>query len=187
MVYRGVRKFMLYSLMALLSTAATCTPTQSPVTITYEQVGACNGYQQTSGPGGPQNTISAGPKAAFVAFRVVTLDNSKSATDFTFDPEKMFVIGTSPMEHVSTSLSLARDLGVFAAIPVTVPAGKNQGNNGIAVITVSTSAANGASEANNTNYLLSYVTPAGQSVFLEKRNVNQTTFPQTDDCRGIHF
>jgi hypothetical protein len=189
MAHRGVRKLALYSLMALLSTAATCPPTQSPVTVKYDQVGACNGYQQTSGPGGagPANTISAGPNAAFVVFRVVTLDNSKSAMPFNFDPERMFLTGSSPREHVSTSLSLARDIGVFAATAVTVPARMNQGNNGIAVMRVSTAAANGASEANNTNYLLTYDSAAGESVFLDKRNATQGVFPQTDDCRGIRF
>ena len=75
MTQRSVRKLPLYSLMALLLTAATCPPSPPPVTITYEQVGACNGYMQTTGPGGagPQITVSAGTNGAFVAFRIISL------------------------------------------------------------------------------------------------------------------
>ena len=61
-----------------------CPPQGNPVisdsvTITYDQVGACNGYKQTTGPGGsgPQQTVSAGPNQAFLVFRIVSIDNSK--------------------------------------------------------------------------------------------------------------
>jgi hypothetical protein len=186
MTQRATGKLGLYSLLALLLTAATCPPTPSPVTITYEQVGACNRYQQTTGGAG--NSVSAGANGAFVLFRIKTLDNSKSAAAFNFDPDRLFITGSSPQEHVDTSLALTHDLAPISAVAVTVPAGKNQGNDGIAVVRVSTSAVDGASEANNSNYFLAYDTPpGGPSVGLEKKNLNQSTFRQTNDCREIHF
>src|SRR5215213_546178 len=108
-VYRTFRAVALSCLTIPLLLAATCPPTApapSPVTITFEQIGACNGYQQTTGPGGsgPHTTISAGPKAAFVAFRILRIDNSQNGSDFNFDPERIF-INERPTEHVSTSLS----------------------------------------------------------------------------------
>ena len=162
---------------------------QDTVTITYEQVGSCNGYQQTTGPGGsgPQTMVSPGPNAAFATFRVVTIDNSKSSQDFNFEPTRLF-INQTPKAFMSSSLSLTRDLGVFAAVPVTVAKGKSQGNNGITVTVVPTVAANGASEANNTSYFLLYDTPTPSlGVVLVKKNPSQTSWAQTDNCLAIQF
>ena len=126
-------------LAGLLLTGCPQGGTQDVVTITYDQVGACNGYEQTSGPGGsgPHQAVSAGPNAAFVAFRIVTLDNSKSSKDFNFDPGRLF-INLSDRHFMDSNLSLARDLGVFTAAPTTIPKGKIMGNNGITVTTVPT-------------------------------------------------
>ena len=89
---------------------------------------------------------------------------------------------------MSSSLSLTRDLGVFAAVPVTVAKGKSQGNNGITVTVVPTVAANGASEANNTSYFLLYDTPTPSlGVVLVKKNPSQTSWAQTDNCLAIQF
>src|SRR5436309_12249253 len=133
---------------------------QDTVTITYEQVGSCNGYQQTTGPGGsgPQTMVSAGPNAAFATFRVVTIDNSKSSQDFNFEPTRLF-INQTPKAFMSSSLSLTRDLGVFAAVPVTVAKGKSQGNNGMIATGVPTVAADAASERTNTSYLVLHQPP----------------------------
>lgn len=155
------------------------------VTITYEQVGACNGYPQDTG-GAPHHVVTTGPNAAYVAFKVLSIDNSHD-TDFNFDPNRCF-INQAPREFVNTGLSFAQDLGVFAAIPTTVPGGKIEGNGGIMVAVVRTVAANGASEANNTNYFLLYDTAEDDPmVFLAKRNADQANFPQTDSCLAIRF
>jgi hypothetical protein len=174
----------------LLSGSAGCPPgplVKDSATLVYDQVGACNGYQQTSGPGGagPINTVSAGVGAAFVVFRVVEIDNSKSSEDFNFVPDRLFVNGTSPRAFMSSSLSFARDLGVLTAVPATIPKGKKVGINGLVVAVVPVAQ---APEANNTSYMLSYETQAADpGVFLAKRNLSQTTWPQTNDCRSIHF
>src|SRR5438045_1527685 len=121
MTQRTIRKLWFYSLTALLLTAATCPPSRAPVTITYEQIGACNGYTRGTGP--PAN---AGAGGAFVVFRIRTLDNSKSATAFNFDPDRLFNNGSSAREHVSTNLTLARDIFPSATVAVTVPPGTIQ-------------------------------------------------------------
>lgn len=183
------RNLALYCLGALLLVAASCPPQGAgPVTITFDQLGACNGYSQTDPPhGAPQQAVFAGGQAAFVAFRIVLVDNSGSGRDFNFDPERLYVTGSSPPEHVSTSLSLAQDHGQLKTIATTIPAGKTSGG-GIAVVRVSTSAVDGASEANNTSYLLSYETTAADPiVLLAKRNLSQTSWPQTPNCRAIDF
>ncbi|MEK6262483.1 MAG: hypothetical protein AABP62_28120 [Planctomycetota bacterium] len=174
-------------LAGLLLTGCPPGGTQDVITITYDQVGACNGYEQTSGPGGsgPHQAVNAGPNAAFVAFRIVSFDNSKSSKDFNFDPDRLF-INLSERHFMDSNLSLARDLGVFTAAPTTIPKGKIMGNNGITVTTVPTNSANGASEANNTNYFLLYDSPSG-GVVLVKGDPNRVTWPQTDNCRAIKF
>ena len=183
------------SAAALLPLAAAlllagCPPSEDVVTITFDQVGACNGYQQTAGPGGsgPHVTVSAGAHAAFVVFRVVTIDNSKSSKDFNFDPSRIFITGSSPQAFMSSSLSLTQDLGVFAAVPTTVPKGKSVGNNGLMVTVVATGAANGASEANNSSYFLAFASRSGDpGVILAKRDPNRTSWPVTENCRAIRF
>lgn len=176
----SARKLVLISLSGLLLTAATCPPAEPVVTVHYRQVGACNGYQRGTGP------VNAGVNGAFVAFKVISIDNSKRSTAFNFDPTRMFVNGTS--DHISTSLSLAQDLAPLSAVPVTVPAMTHQGNNGIGVVRVSTAAADGASEANNTNYILAYERgPGDPGVLLQKQNAGQTTFANTPNCTSITF
>src|SRR3954469_11621580 len=79
------------------------TPSQNIVTINYEPVGACNGFNNGSG------VTSAGPKAAYVIFRISSINNKESAAqDFNFDPNRLFVSGTSPQVFASTSLNLAQ-------------------------------------------------------------------------------
>ena len=183
------RRLALYPIMLLLLTAATCPPADPAVVVNYRQTGACNGYVRATGPGGAlTETVSAGGNAAYVAFKVISIDNSKRSTPFHFDPTRMTVNGTSPLARVSTTLSLARDLAPLTAVPVNVPAGNNQGNNGTAVAVVHTGAFDGATEANQTSYLLSYESePGGPSVFMAKANASQTAFPNTQDCAMITF
>jgi hypothetical protein len=189
---RSVRNFALCCSSIPFLFAGTCppsAPSQPPVTIAFEQVGACNGYPQTFGPGGsgPHAAVNAGFHAAFVIFRILKVDNSKGAADFNFDPERIF-IAERPSEHVDTGLSVAADFGLLKSVAITVPKGGERGHRGFAVVTVSTAASNGASEANNTNYLLSYNgAPSDPPVFLAKKNLSQTTFKQTDNCLEITF
>jgi hypothetical protein len=185
-----MKRIALYPLMAILLVAATCPPSQPVVTVTYRQIAACNGYNRNTGPGGagPIQTVSAGGQAAFVAFKVLAIDNSKRSTSFNFDPNRMFVNGSSPAAHINTSLSLAQDLAPLSVVPVTVPAGNNQGNNGVGVVVVSTAATDGASEANNTNYFLSYEgAPGDPGVVLVKQNSSQISYPGNPNCTMITF
>lgn len=153
---RIVSKIVGCLVVMLLTLAATCPPSQEAVVINYEQIGACNGYRETTGPGGsgPHHDVRAGGKAAFVVFRIRTIDNP-NATDFAYDPERIHILGTSPQEFVDSDLTLARFVGVRGSAPATVPKGK-QGHDGYAVIRASTADVNGAAEAFRTNYLLQY-------------------------------
>ena len=181
---RMLRNIALCLVVLPLTLASACPPASAPVTITYEQVGACNGYKQTTGPGGwDQITRSApAPTQPSSHSEILAIDNTQSGTDFAFDPEHINVSG----QHVSTSLTLAQDFGLLKAVAITVPKGTHPGNNGIAVIKVSTGTFNGATKANQSDYLLQYRRAAGDPLVIMKKK-NQRSWRQTDDCREIRF
>ena len=158
------------------------TPSNNTVTINYEQIGACNGFNNGSG------VTSAGPKAAYVIFRVSTIENKDSAAvDFTFDPNLLFINGSSPRAFASTHLNLAQ-INPFAAKPRFVAKGTTETLNGAVIAVVSTAATDGASEANNSSYFLLYDTPSGApGVVLAKKDPSRTSWPSTPDCTNIIF
>ena len=168
------------SLMIVLLTGCAPGGTLGPLAVVkYHQVGACNGYVQGS------SAVSVGPNAAYVVFRIETLDDTQPMVDFHFDPSRLY-INLSPRAFVDPGLMFAQDLGVLSTVPVTVPHGTSQGNNGFSIAVVSTSTANGSSEANKTAYNLLYNTqPGDPGVLTVKTNSGQTSWAQTDNCRAM--
>ena len=173
----------LLSLGCLLLIACPPTPPNNVVTINYEQLGACNGL--STGGGG----ASAGPNQAYVAFKVSTIVNTESAAqDFNFDPNKAYVNGTSPRAFVNNTSGVMPVLNPFLAKSRFVAKGTTETLNGSLIAVVSTGAADGASEANNTSYFLVYDTPAGgQGVSWVKKDPSRTSWPYTPDCTTIVY
>ncbi len=175
---------MFFAVLVLSSLSlAGCSSSSNPVvTITYKQVGACNGYETSNGG------VSVGPNAAYVIFAVDTIDNSQSSQDFAFDPTHLFVNLGGQHVHIDTSLSLAHDiLGTFTLVPTTIPAGKTVTLDGFAPVVVTTVAANGASEANKTSYFLLSDPSPNFGFILVKSNPSQTSWPDTENCRDIQL
>jgi hypothetical protein len=173
----------LFTLALILGVAfSSCPPANNTVNINYEQVGACNGFNSASGH------TTAGPKAAYVIFRVSSIENKGSgAMDFTFDPNLLFLNGTSPRAFASTHLNLAQ-INPFAAKSRFVAKGTTETLNGAVIAVASTAAIDGASEANNTSYFLAYETPSGgQGVTLTKKDPSRTSWPSTPDCTNIIY
>jgi hypothetical protein len=146
--------------------------------INYRQVGACNGWLEG-------NVVhSAGPNAAYVIFKVSSINNEKSSKDFSFDPERLYV--PSSGARVDTDLSLP--LGPFELISTTISHNKLVGLNGYAGAIVQTGTTSGAVEANQTSYFLSYEPASGDpAILLAKENAQQTTWALTEDCRAIQL
>lgn len=181
MANRRQRLDVLLLVMAIPLVAAECETAHDVVTIRYEQIGACNGFSAGSG------ATSAGPNAAYVVFRVSTIENKDSAArTFEFDPNKLFV-NVTPRAYTSTQLNLAQ-LNPFYATSRTVSPGAIETLNGAVIAIVETVAVNGASEANNTSYFLLYDGGSGgQGVTLIKANPDQTSWPQIEDCTLITY
>jgi hypothetical protein len=168
---------------ALISELANGAPTAAPPTpptITYHQTGACNGYVNSFGG------VSAGPNAAFVMFGIEQIDNSASAKPFAFDPTKLYV-QQAKQEFVDPSLSIYADIfGPFAAIPTSVAAGFDMkfSPSAQAALTVQTVNVDGATEANNTSYLLRYNSSATDPPVLFTKS-DAPPWPLTQDCTAI--
>jgi hypothetical protein len=153
-----------------------------PVTITYHQTGACNGFVS---PGG---ATSAGPNAAYVIFGIERINNALGLSAFAFDPNRLFVQQTTARFLDSNLALYAQVLGPFAATPTTVAVGANLGFVAVAqgATVVSTGTADGAVEANKTSYFLQYDRqPTDPQITLVKSNAPITSFPLTQDCKTI--
>lgn len=162
----------LLALIAMFPLIAPSCQTQ----ITYHQVGACNGGRTQFGE------YNAGPNQAYVIFAIENIDNTQNTNAFPYDPKNIFWT-QNPKSAFDSNLEIYRyKLGPFATVPVTVNAGRSIGfnPNGYGALVVQTTAADGASEANNTSYFLGY-----QNVLMNKSNSNRTSWPYTPNCADI--
>ena len=150
--------------------------------VTYEQVGACNGFVNPSNV-----TNAAGPHQAFVVFRIRELSTKNSTIPLHFDPTVAFANVTG-QPHIDPGLSLSSLFGVLQQPSVTVPANTTQGSNGLAALTVPTSTDDGAVEANQTSYFLVYPKQQGEPVvIMSKLNSSRTSWPYTPGCLQINY
>lgn len=153
-----------------------------PVTITYHQVGACNGYV------GPFGAVSVGPNAAYVIFGIERIDNSLGSSAFNFDPRNVFV-QQATQDFFDPNLALYTDvLGPFAAVATTLAIGDDRvfAVSGQGALVVSTTTTDGSIEANQTKYFLQYNRqPTDPPVTLIKSDAARTSWPVTADCKTI--
>jgi hypothetical protein len=166
------------SAMALALLAA-CQNSNGTATIRFEQLGACNGYVDGV------NAISAGPTAAFVLFRINTIDNKSGKVPFNYDPAKV-CLSSNGSSCVSTMLSLAQKIGALGTTSTTVAAGQMLQHNGFAVIAAPTaSSADPQVEANQTNYFLTYKSGSSDpGILFDKKNSSQTQYQGLPNCLG---
>ena len=153
-----------------------------PVTITYHQTGACNGYVNSFGG------HFVGPNSAYVFFGIEEIDNSQGSASFAFDPAKLYV-QQATQDHVDPTLSVyAAIFGPFAAVPTTLTAGQDLkfGVVGRAALVVTTTNPDGAVEANQTPYFLRYNrAPTDPQITLVKSDATRISWPLTQDCKTI--
>jgi hypothetical protein len=170
------------ALLNELATGATTATASSPVTITYHQTGACNGFVSSSGG------HSAGPNQAYVLFGIEKIDNSGGSAAFAYDPTKLYVQQSS-RNFFDPGLSIYKDIiGPFASVAMTVAKGATLpfSVSGQGATVVQTVDANGSKEANQTAYFLKYNAAASDpTVLLTKSDASRTSWPNTEDCTTI--
>jgi hypothetical protein len=160
-----------------------CTNNNGTVIITYHQVGSCNGWDA-----GAEGEFNAGPNAAYVVFRVDTINNTQGNVNFNLDPSKLYVNGGGLRDYMNPGLSLANYIGVFSLVPTTINKGTQVGLDGFTVTIVQTANPNGAVEANQTTYYLLYNTgPSDPGVLLETDRTWQPLQNPTLDCTLIKY
>lgn len=165
--------------LALVACGPGGTPSHNVVTLNYTQLGACNGYQSGN------DVTSVGPNAAYVVFRLVSVQNTDSqAQSFTFDPSHLFV-NQGGRRYVDQNLLT---LFTTPAGPVNVPAGATVNIGLDVVVVVSTAASDGASEANQTSYfLLNDPKGVDPPILGAKTNASQSSWPDTPNCREVSY
>ncbi|MGY4434976.1 hypothetical protein ACVWWO_007453 [Bradyrhizobium sp. F1.13.1] len=171
------------ALLNELATGSTSALPSSPINITYHQTGACNGFAKSGG-----GIVSAGPNAAFVVFGLEKLDNIGGSASFAFDPSKLYV-QQSIQEFIDPGLAIYSEIfGPFAAVPTSVAKGTSMPFSPVAqgALVVSTTNADGSTEANQTAYFLKYKgSPTDPTVTLTKSDASRTSWPNTQDCKTI--
>jgi hypothetical protein len=125
-------------------------------TIHWHKVGACNGG--VSQTGDPSQSYNAGPNQAYVIFAIESVDNRGVSQAWTLDATK-FHVGSASFDP--SLMIYSAKLGPFALDTFPVPANAQTVffGNAYGALVVSTTATDGASEANTANYSLLY-TPA---------------------------
>lgn len=168
--------------MSLLPLLAGCpNPGPPDAIVHWHKVGACNGGQGQSG--NPSTFYNSGPNAAYVIFAIDSIDNSQVAQAWIADPTR-FHVGSSSFDPLLMIYHWV--LEPFAMVSTAIPAGTNYGFSPSAygALVVSTSSANGADEANATNYQLLYTPTAGDpGVIMEETGSGVTTDFQ--DCGSV--
>jgi Pro-kumamolisin, activation domain len=170
------------ALLNELATGATTATASSPVTITYHQTGACNGFSTSTG------ITSAGVNQAYVLFGIEKIDNSGGAAAFAYDPTKLYV-QQSIRNFIDPGLEIYPNIiGPFASVAMTVAKGATLPFSpvGQGALVVQTVDANGSKEANQTPYFLRYNAGATDpTVLLAKSDFSRTSWPNTEDCKTI--
>jgi hypothetical protein len=177
--YRTSLCLRLLTVTSVAALLAGCPPGPAgTATIQFEQLGACNGYRDGN------NIVSAGPNAAFVLFKIITIDNKNGKVDFGYDPAKIYLSSSSPRSYASGNLGLMQKIGRLGTVATTVPSGSSLAHNGYAVIVVQTATSPDPQlEANASNYVLSYEnSPGAPGVLMSKKNSSQTQYQGAQDC-----
>lgn len=71
----------------LAALLAGCSPL---ATIKSHQVGACNDHQTGN------TVVAVGKNAAYVVFKIESIDNTQTGVDFHFDPERLYINQSPP-------------------------------------------------------------------------------------------
>ena len=170
------------NLLPLLALALCgCTP-QPDAIIKWHKVGACNGGLGQGGD--PSTSYNAGPNAAYVIFAIESVDNSQVNKPWTLDATQ-FHVGTAKFDPGLMVYHWV--LGQVALTTFPVPAsGVAFQTNAYGAMVVTTTAQDGASEADTASYSLQFTPSAGApGVVMEQNPAASTAY--TPDCASVQL
>lgn len=167
----------------LLALAGCPQPGAPDAIIKWHRVAACNGGQGQSGD--PSTFYNAGPNAAYVVFAIESVDNTQVAQSWTLDATK-FHVGSASFDPGLMIYHWV--LGPFALTTFPIPAGGTTPlsfeTNAYGALIVQTAAADGASEADTTDYQLLYSPASGDpGVIMEESPPASTAY--TPNCADV--
>lgn len=169
-------------LFAMALSLSACNP-QPDAIIHWHKVGACNGGQGQTGM--PSTFYNAGPNAAYVVFAIESIDNTQVKQAWTVNATN-FHVGSSKLDPGLMIYHWV--LGPFALNTFPIPASTKISfqTNGYGAMVVSTTASDGASEADTANYSLLYTPNSGDPGVIMEQSGNNTT-PYTPDCATVQL
>jgi hypothetical protein len=158
-----------------------CNP-QPDAIIKWHKVGACNGGLGQGGD--PSTSYNAGPNAAYVIFAIESVDNTQTNVAWTLNATQ-FHVGSAAFDP---GLMIYRwVLGPFALTTFPIPKSAiGFSTNAYGAMVVTTTATDGASEADSANYSLQFTPSAGApGVVMEQNPAASTAY--TPDCASVQL
>jgi hypothetical protein len=158
-----------------------CNP-QPDAIIHWHKVGACNGgIGQT---GDPTTSYNAGPNQAYVIFAIERVDNTQTNQAWTLNATQ-FHVGSAKFDPGLMIYHWV--LGPFALTTFPIPASAiGFSTNAYGAMIVSTTAADGASEADTANYSLMFTPNSGApGVIMEQNPAASTAY--TPNCGSVQL
>jgi hypothetical protein len=160
-----------------------CSCGNPDATITWHKVGACNGGDSQSGD--PTESYNAGPYASYVIFAIESVDNTGVNQAWTLDATK-FHVGSVFFDP--GLMIYSAKLGPFALDTFPVPANNKLSfsTNAYGALVVSTTAFDGASEADTANYSLLYMPAAGDPGVIMTQGPD-ASMAYTPNCADVQL
>jgi hypothetical protein len=160
-----------------------CSCGNPDATITWHKVGACNGGVSQSGD--PTESYNAGPNQAYVVFAIESINNNGVNQAWTLGAAK-FHVGSAFFDP--GLMIYSAKLGPFALGTFPIPA-NNQitfFGNAYGALVVSTTAMDGASEADTANYSLLYSPNPGDPGMIMTQGPDAST-AYTPNCADVQL
>jgi hypothetical protein len=152
-------------------------------TISWHKVGACNGGVSQSGD--PTESYFAGTQHAYVIFAIESVDNSGVNQAWTLNPTQ-FHVGSASFDP--GLMIYSAKLGPFAlgTFPISANIKTSFFGNAYGALVVSTTADDGASEADTASYPLLYTPASGDPGIIMMQGPDAST-AYTPNCADVQL
>ncbi|MCI0601034.1 MAG: hypothetical protein L0Y50_01925 [Beijerinckiaceae bacterium] len=168
----------------------------NPTTISYSQIGLCKTYNTLAG-----TEEKAKSNEAFAVFKIVTIDNSKPSSVFTFDPAR-FYVDQSTAAQKTKNLSFqqrrfmnpdprfAKAMGVASPELISLKGGEKLDVNGVIIVPIATNLPSGGQESDSFDLVYDSTTAHEQTqtsegLVVAKTNPAGTKYSTIESCKEL--